>query len=115
MKKISQLYRPVLMLTINYKFVAVRSNRASVVQQRGKSCGRFRCEHTAGARIEAERPKAIQKLAEDPLLYRKIVFSNEAHFWLNGYVNEPNRQFWSEDQPEALQKLPMHAEDVTIW
>ena len=29
LKKISQLYRPVLMMTINYRFVAVRSNWAS--------------------------------------------------------------------------------------
>ena len=31
---------------------------------------------------------ALRKLTEDPLLYRKIVFSNEAHFWLNGHVNK---------------------------
>ena len=29
---------------------------------------------------------ALGKLAKDPLFYRKIVFSDEAHFWLNGYV-----------------------------
>ena len=54
-------------------------------------------------------------MAEDPLLYRKIVFSDEAHFWLNGYVNKQNCRFWSEDQSESLQKLPMHPEKVTVW
>ena len=39
LKKISQLYRPVLMMTIKYRFVAVRSNCASVTQQRGKLFG----------------------------------------------------------------------------
>ena len=29
---------------------------------------------------------ALEQLAENPLFYRKIVFSDEAHFWLNGYV-----------------------------
>ena len=43
------------------------------------------------------------------------MFSDEAHFWLNGYVNKQNCRFWSEDQPEELQKLPMHPEKVTVW
>ena len=29
---------------------------------------------------------AFGKLAEDPLYYRKIVCSAEAHIWLNGYL-----------------------------
>ena len=31
------------------------------------------------------------------LFYRKIVFGDEAHFWLNGYINKPNYRFWSEE------------------
>ena len=81
-------------------------------QQRGKILRK----DTAGARIEAERPQwALGKRAEDPLLNRNIVFSDEAHFWLNVYVNKQNCRFWSEDQPEELQKLPMHLEKVTVW
>ena len=51
---------------------------------------------------------AFRKLAEDPLLYRKIVFTDKANFYLNGQVNKQNCRFWSGDQPEALQKLSMH-------
>ena len=58
---------------------------------------------------------ALEKLAEDPLFYRKIVSSDEAHFWLNGYVNKQNCRFWNEDQPKELQKLPMHPEKITVW
>ena len=60
---------------------------------------------------------ALGKLAEDILLYRKIKFSDEAHWirkWLNGYVNKQNCGFWIEGQPEALQKLPIHSEKVTL-
>ena len=57
-------------------------------------------QNTAGARIFGEW--ALEKLAED-------------HFWLNGYVNKQNCLFWSEGQPEELQKLPMHPEKVTVW
>ena len=60
---------------------------------------------------------ALGKLAKDPFFYRKIVFSDEAHFWLNTcrYVSKQNCRFFSEDQPEELQKLPMHPEKVTVW
>ena len=47
-------------------------------------------------------------------LSKKLV-SEDAHFWLSGYVNNQNCRFWSEDQPEALQKLPIHSEKVTVW
>ena len=43
------------------------------------------------------------------------MFSDEAHFWLNGYVNKQNYRFWIEDQPEEMQKLLMHPEKVTVW
>ncbi|CAD7001622.1 unnamed protein product [Ceratitis capitata] len=40
---------------------------------------------------------------------KKIVFSDEAHFWLNEYgINKQYSRFWSEDQLEAKQELPMH-------
>ena len=45
---------------------------------------------------------ALEKLAEDLLFYRKVVFSYEAHFWLNGYANKQNCRFCSEDQQEEL-------------
>ena len=43
------------------------------------------------------------------------MFSDEAHFWLNGYVKKQNYRFHSENQPEELQKLPMHPEKATVW
>ena len=82
LNKISQLYRPVLMMTINYRYVAVRSNWASVIQQ---------CVPLKIQLVQELKPNDLlqrrisEKLAEDPLFYRKIVFSDEAHFWLNGY------------------------------
>ena len=55
------------------------------------------------------------KVGRRSSFYRKIVFSDEAHFYFNGYVNKQNCRFWSEDQPEELQKLSMHSEKVTVW
>ncbi|XP_033213781.1 uncharacterized protein LOC117170846 [Belonocnema kinseyi] len=36
---------------------------------------------------------AEQQLENDPDFYRKIVFSDEAHFWLNNFVNEQNMRY----------------------
>lgn len=33
----------------------------------------------------------------DPQFYQKIFFINEAHFWLNDYVNKQYRRIWSEE------------------
>ena len=40
---------------------------------------------------------------------------DKTYFWLNEYVNKQNCRFWSEDQSEELQKLPMHPEKLTVW
>ena len=68
-----------------------------------------------GVKLFFRITEILLKLAEDALLYRKIVFTGETHFWLNGYVNKQIFRFWSEDQPELFQKLPMHLIIVTVW
>lgn len=58
---------------------------------------------------------ALEQLNMDPHFYRKILFSDEAHFWLNGYVNKQNCRIWGDEQPEAVQELPLHPEKCTVW
>ena len=50
-----------------------------------------------------------------PLFLTKIWFSDEAHFWLNGYVNKQNCRIWDEEQPEEVQVLPLHPQKTTVW
>ena len=45
----------------------------------------------------------------------KILFSDEAHFWLNGNVNKQNCRNWAEDQPQEVQELPLYPEKPTVW
>ncbi|GFW53910.1 hypothetical protein TNCV_2447011 [Trichonephila clavipes] len=45
----------------------------------------------------------------------RILFSDEAHFWLNGYVNKQNCRIWSEANPQVYVKTPLHPEKLTIW
>lgn len=58
---------------------------------------------------------ALEKLDEDPLFSTKILFSDEAHFWLHGYVNKQNCRIWGEEQPEEVQQLPLHPLKTTVW
>ena len=45
----------------------------------------------------------------------KIVFSDEAHFWLNGYVNKQNCQFWAKKNPNISISKSLYSEKVTLW
>ncbi|GFT82712.1 uncharacterized protein TNCV_1784561 [Trichonephila clavipes] len=45
----------------------------------------------------------------------RILFSDEAHFWLNGYVNKQNCYIWSEANPQVYVETPLHPEKATVW
>ncbi|GFW72590.1 uncharacterized protein TNCV_3798181 [Trichonephila clavipes] len=39
----------------------------------------------------------------------------EAHFWLNGYVNKQNCRIWSEANLQVYVETPLHPEKLTVW
>ncbi|GFT78566.1 uncharacterized protein TNCV_4491531 [Trichonephila clavipes] len=41
--------------------------------------------------------------------------NDEAHFWLNGYVNKQNCRNWSEANPQVHVETPLHPEKLTVW
>ncbi|GFW98708.1 hypothetical protein TNCV_2758841 [Trichonephila clavipes] len=54
-------------------------------------------------------------IAVVPDFHKRILFSDEAHFWLNGYVNKPNCRIWSEAYPQVYVETPLHPEKLTVW
>ena len=56
---------------------------------------------------------ALAKLEENEEFYRKIISSDQAHFWLNGFVNKQNMRYWSATNPSVLLKTPLHPQKVT--
>ncbi|GFS92828.1 hypothetical protein TNCV_1162161 [Trichonephila clavipes] len=40
---------------------------------------------------------------------------DEAHFWLNGYVNKQDCRIWSEANPQVYVETPLHPEKLTVW
>lgn len=45
----------------------------------------------------------------------EIIFSDEAHFWLEGYVNRQNYRIWGTERPELLRTKPLHPKKLTVW
>ncbi|GFT18264.1 uncharacterized protein TNCV_710721 [Trichonephila clavipes] len=58
---------------------------------------------------------AQNEIAVVPDFYKRILFSDEAHFWLNGYVNKQNCLIWSEANPQVYVETPLHPEKLTVW
>ncbi|GFU31255.1 uncharacterized protein TNCV_8331 [Trichonephila clavipes] len=58
---------------------------------------------------------AQNEIAVVPDLHKRILFSDEAHFWLNGYVNKQNCSIWSEDNPQVYVETPLHPKKLTVW
>ena len=44
----------------------------------------------------------------------KILFSNEAHFILGGYVNKQNCPICGSAYPQVIEEKPLHPEKVTV-
>jgi hypothetical protein len=44
-----------------------------------------------------------------------IIFSDEAHFWLDGYVNRQNYRIWGTEKPELVVVRPLHPRRITVW
>ncbi|GFU23712.1 integrase catalytic domain-containing protein [Trichonephila clavipes] len=58
---------------------------------------------------------AQNEIAVVPDFHKRILFSDEEHFWLNGYVNKQNCRIWSEANPQVYVETPLHPEKLTVW
>ena len=51
----------------------------------------------------------------EQLWQKKIIFSDEAHFDVGGYVNKQNCPIWGAENPHAYIGNPTHPKRVTVW
>ncbi|GFT70638.1 uncharacterized protein TNCV_3562111, partial [Trichonephila clavipes] len=58
---------------------------------------------------------AQNEISVVPDFHKRILFSDEAHFWLNGYVNTQNCRIWSEANQQVYVETPLLAEKLTVW
>ncbi|GFV09214.1 putative transposable element [Trichonephila clavipes] len=69
-------------------------------------------DHQARRRFVEWAQKEIAVVLD---FHKRILFSDEAHFWLNGYVNKQNCRIWSEANPQVYVETPLHPEKLTVW
>jgi len=63
-----------------------------------------------------KRRSFVNFINEQPADFsQKIMFSDEAHFELGGYVNKQNCRIWGEENPRIIHEKPMHPKRVTVW
>ena len=68
-------------------------------------------ERSMGQRVKF--CKTITGMFEDRELDEKlIIFIDEAHFYLNGYVNKQNYRFWRSENPTVSISKPLHPQKV---
>lgn len=48
-------------------------------------------------------------------LFNNMLFSDEAHFHINGYTNKQNCRYWSCENPNCKSEKPLHSHKVTVW
>ncbi|GFX66336.1 DUF4817 domain-containing protein [Trichonephila clavipes] len=58
---------------------------------------------------------AQNEIALVPDFHKRILFSDEVHFWLNGYVKKQNYRIWSEANPQVYVETQLHPEKLTVW
>ncbi|GFW25873.1 hypothetical protein TNCV_3832681, partial [Trichonephila clavipes] len=58
---------------------------------------------------------AQNEIAVVPDFHKRILFRDEVHFWLNGYVNKQNCRIWSEANLQVYVETPLHPEKLTVW
>ena len=46
---------------------------------------------------------------------KKLIFSDEAHFDLVGYVNKQNCRIWGIENPHAYVEKPTYSKRATVW
>ncbi|XP_076041907.1 histone-lysine N-methyltransferase SETMAR-like [Oratosquilla oratoria] len=56
-----------------------------------------------------------EKLERSPGWLNNIWFSDEAHYHLNGTVNNHNNVFWGEEPPEEMSEKHLKGAKVTAW
>ncbi|GFX07056.1 uncharacterized protein TNCV_1556591 [Trichonephila clavipes] len=61
------------------------------------------------------RRRFVEWAQNEIAVHKRILFSDEAHFWLNGYDNKQNFRICSEANPQVYVETPLHPEKLTVW
>ena len=57
----------------------------------------------------------LKRYAVDNNFAKPIVFSDEAHFHLSGFVNKQNCRIWGNENPQIMQEREIHPLKIIVW
>ena len=57
----------------------------------------------------------IALIESDPMHLAMLMWSDEAHFHIDGAVNRHNHHYWSHENPKWLKEEHLHSPRVTVW
>lgn len=57
----------------------------------------------------------LERLEADPALLQNLFFTDEAHVYANGEVNNQNFRLWSAENPHWFMERDLHPVKVTAW
>lgn len=57
----------------------------------------------------------VDMILERSIKTKRIWFSDEAHFWLAGYVNKQNYRFWARENPRIFETTTLKPQRITVW
>ena len=66
------------------------------------------------ARLEMCR-KFVAKMDENGKWINDVLFTDEAHFYLNGTISAKNSRFWGRNPPTEVEQQPLHSKKCTAW
>ena len=122
LQKILLLFAIVWLKSRPPQLVVFPNNCTSHARRWWTLCIRLAFTHLQGAidsRTKAKRRQWSEWWEEmatvDDLFSKKIIFSDEAHFHLSGFVNKQNCHIWTNDNPRVVVEKPMHPQRVTVW
>lgn len=57
----------------------------------------------------------VERILLRSIKTKRIWFSDEAHFWLTGFVNKQNHRFWARENPRIFETTSMKPKRITVW
>lgn len=57
----------------------------------------------------------IDMIVSGTIKTKRIWFSDEAHFWMTGYVNKQNYRFWGSENPRIFETTTLKPQRITVW
>ncbi|GFV80336.1 uncharacterized protein TNCV_4957391 [Trichonephila clavipes] len=65
--------------------------------------------------LDLPRSTFLARLEVDPEWPWNILWTDEAHFHLDGSVNTHSCRIWETDNPHSTLRVPLHSPKVTVW